>query len=532
LGSAWWAFATFRRLFVFASDPRTAPAYDGSPWRCAGYSGDALMENIFKVSLYIRVSTEKQLEGDSLEEQESELKKFCEYKKYLIHKIHIERGQSAKDTNRVEYQKLLADIKNKKINAIIVKKLDRLSRSLLDFEEFMRTAQEFNVEFISLRENFDTTNAIGKAMLRVALVFAQLEREQTAERISDVMTYRASQGLFNGGIVPYGYDVINKELIPHKQEKKFIQLMFNKFIETKSTTKVERELQSLGAKTRQGLVLERRTIQKMLCNTIYIGKIRWKNNVYLGVHQHLVTEDIFNKVQTIFQTRCCVRDSKLIKGLLRGLLFCGVCKSAMTPNYTKKKNGKIYFYYRCVSTLNVITNKGCKNKYLKMEKANQSIIDKLLEFSTETKLAEMEQEINNKNLKTQKEISVLNTELSGLESHLKDIKTKKDRYLDSLVSNNFAGQERTAINNKIEEFTLEEKQIKGNIYKSQLELSKKQSELISFEKFKEEIIFFKINQCNFTEKELENWLKKNIKRIYYSESNIRFEFDIFNSLRV
>jgi DNA invertase Pin-like site-specific DNA recombinase len=210
------------------------------------------MDNKFKVSQYIRVSTGRQArEGDSLEEQENELKKYCEYKNYLVHKVHIERGRSAKDTNRPEYQKLLQDIKDRKIKAVLVKKLDRLSRSLLDFEEFMKIAQENYVEFISLKENFDTTTAMGKAMLRVALVFAQLEREQTSERVSDIMIYRAEQGLYNGGGIPYGYDVINKELVPHKQEKKALELIFNKFLETKSTSAVTKELNLMGIRKRK-----------------------------------------------------------------------------------------------------------------------------------------------------------------------------------------------------------------------------------------------------------------------------------------
>ncbi|MDD4804893.1 MAG: recombinase family protein, partial [Candidatus Pacebacteria bacterium] len=164
------------------------------------------MEDTFKVALYIRVSTERQAnEGDSLEEQETELKKFCDYRNYQIHNIYIERGKSGGNTNRPEYQKLIKDVEKKKINAIVVKKLDRLSRSLLDFENLMKLMQQKDVEFISLKENFDTTNAMGKAMLRVALVFAQLEREQTSERIVDVMHHRASQGLFNGGRRIYGY---------------------------------------------------------------------------------------------------------------------------------------------------------------------------------------------------------------------------------------------------------------------------------------------------------------------------------------
>jgi len=183
--------------------------------------GKSMTEKTFIVNLYIRVSTDRQAkEGDSLEEQESELRKFCDYRNYQIHKVFIERGKSGGNTNRPEYQKLVKDIENGKINAVVVKKLDRLSRSLLDFEQLMTKLQEKEVEFISLRENFDTTTVMGKAMLRVALVFAQLEREQTAERIKDVFAWRAEQGFYNGGTRPFGYDSVSSELChTNKNEK-------------------------------------------------------------------------------------------------------------------------------------------------------------------------------------------------------------------------------------------------------------------------------------------------------------------------
>ena len=152
------------------------------------YSAEELICPTYLKSPYIRVSTERQAnEGDSLEEQESELKKYCDFRKFAIHQTYIERGKSGGNTNWPEYQKLMKDIAQKKINAVVVKKLDRLSRSLLDFEDLMRMMNENDVEFISIKENFDTTTAMGKAMLRVALVFAQLEREQTSERLGGVL---------------------------------------------------------------------------------------------------------------------------------------------------------------------------------------------------------------------------------------------------------------------------------------------------------------------------------------------------------
>jgi len=121
------------------------------------------MTDLFKVALYIRVSTERQAnEGDSLEEQETELKKYCDFRQFSIHQIYIERGKSGGNTNRPEYQKLVKDIQKRKINAVVVKKLDRLSRSLLDFENLMNMMNENDVEFISIKENFDTRAGLEK----------------------------------------------------------------------------------------------------------------------------------------------------------------------------------------------------------------------------------------------------------------------------------------------------------------------------------------------------------------------------------
>ncbi len=263
-----------------------------------------MTEEKFMVDLYIRVSTDRQAkEGDSLEEQESELRKFCEYRHFQIHKVFVERGKSGGNTNRPEYQKLVKDIEAKKINAVVVKKLDRLSRSLMDFEQLMIKLQAQDVGFISLRENFDTTMAMGKAMLRVALVFAQLEREQTAERIKDVFAWRAEQGLYNGGTRPFGYDSVSSELIPHKQEKQAIQFMFKTFLETKSTTIVAKECNAAGHRNRASSLWDKRQVHKLLNHPVYAGKIRWNGIISQGVHQPLVTEETFQKAQVIFQER-------------------------------------------------------------------------------------------------------------------------------------------------------------------------------------------------------------------------------------
>ncbi len=143
------------------------------------------MEKFKKCGLYIRVSTERQAaEGESLDEQEERLREFCRVRNWKVVKVYREEGRSAKDTNRPAFKELLRDIESGLIDTLIVKKLDRLSRSIVDFEKIYNFLQNHHVDLVSLHENFDTTTAIGRAVVRIVMVFAQLEREQTAEKPS------------------------------------------------------------------------------------------------------------------------------------------------------------------------------------------------------------------------------------------------------------------------------------------------------------------------------------------------------------
>lgn len=485
------------------------------------------MDKKTRVSLYIRVSTGRQAnEGDSLEEQENELKKFCEYKNYLIHKIYIERGRSAKDTNRPEYQKLLESIKEKKINAVIVKKLDRLSRSLLDFEEFMKIAQQHNVEFISLKENFDTTNAMGKAMLRVALVFAQLEREQTSERISDVMGYRAEQGLYNGGITPYGYDSINKELSPHKQEKKIVELIFNKVIESKSTIEVARFLNEMGYRNRSGQLWDCRRINNILQNSVYKGIVRWGKKLYQGIHQPIISDKKFEEARYILNRNKYISKNNKTNAILQRILFCGDCHCPMSPSHSLNRNKQKYFYYRCTKTNNTTGTKQskCKFKYTSFNAIEERVINLMLSLSQEQSFKLLENQILKHNQTIERQLQYIKNELIMLERKLETIKEKKEHYLDSLISLKFLSSERQRINEKLEELDTEEKQAKANLYKQQFELSQKTDERIDLTDFKERLVSFKKDYESFSRTQLKEYLITTIQEIIYYPEKLTVHF--------
>jgi len=244
-------------------------------------------DNYIVCGLYVRVSTDRKVaEGESLEEQEQRLREFCKARNWNIVKVYCEEGQSAKDTNRPKFKELLNDIENGIIDTVVVKKLDRLSRSIIDFERIYNFFEKHNVDLVSLFENFDTTTAIGRAVVIIVMVFAQLEREQTAERTLDVLEHRAKEGLWNGDCPPLGYDLNKGQLVVNPKEVEIVRTIFQKYLEFASYHKVAEYLNSKGYKTKKfksrrgkeqgGREFIDAYIQRVLKNPVYIGKIQYK----------------------------------------------------------------------------------------------------------------------------------------------------------------------------------------------------------------------------------------------------------------
>lgn len=451
--------------------------------------GDITAESI-RVGLYLRVSTDRQVnEGDSLEEQENELKKYCDYRNFRIHKLYIERGKSGGNTNRPEYQALVKDIEARKINAVVVKKLDRLSRSLLDFEALMVTFQTHRVDFISLREQFDTTTAMGKAMLRIALVFAQLEREQTSERIMDVMTYRASLGHFNGGPIPYGYHVLNKELVPNKQEKAVIELIFSKFLETRSLVTVARFLNDTRIHTRKDRPWQDSQIQWILENPIYIGQVRWKDTFYPGLHLPLIAATCFDEVQAIFANSQVKKKISKTTALFQKLLFCGQCQCVMTTSFAYNRTKTRYLYYRCTSTMkSEFKTSSCPLKYIGQASLEAQFFKSILDLCQPTRIKPIEVKISTHNQQLDEKAARLQIQATTCETNLEQLKTQRSKYLDALITNDFLSEERQLIRTQIQALETESNQIQSQLSHLRLEISHFDEHRIYFDHFKAQLI--------------------------------------------
>ncbi|MDD5457566.1 MAG: recombinase family protein [Candidatus Margulisbacteria bacterium] len=479
------------------------------------------------VDLYIRVSTDRQAnEGDSLIEQEEELRRFCEFRKFKIKNILIERGKSASNTNRPEYQKLLADIKEQRINAVVVKKLDRLSRSLLDFEQFSKLTQEKDVDFISLKENFDTTNAMGKAMLRIALVFAQLEREQTSERVIDVMIHRASQGFYNGGRRPYGYANINKELSPHPKEKKIVEILFTKFLETRSTTQTADFLNSNGYRDGSNHQFDARQINSILRNPLYTGKLRWSNHIYDGLHQPIISETQFQRVQELFKRgKIFLRVTKS-NAALAGLLYCGSCESRMSPTFSYNPLRKKYYYYHCNKSKNQEERYHAEGYFISFIKIETQVKNALLSLAQDSQYRLLENRILKYNQKIEEEIQNIDFRSIELKAQLKAFSEKKEYYLDSLISSPFLSSEREMIQAKIKDLELQEIACKTDIDKQDFLQNEKYDEKIKMIEFKKKLIAFKLEYLNFSSLQFKEYLREILSAILYYPDKLVMRFKL------
>ena len=334
---------------------------------------------IRQCGIYVRVSTNQQArDGESLDEQQKRLENYCEMRGFNIHKIYREEGKSGKDLARPKFEELINDIEAGFIDTVIIKKIDRLSRSIIDFEKTYMFLESRNVRLISLQENFDNSTAIGRAISRVVLVFAQLEREQTSERTIDVLQYRASKGLWKGGTVPYGYDKKDKKLIVDEKESKVVKKIFEIYVETGSIAEVYKELKSQNVKNRKGNFFTRQAIAQLVRNVIYAGKIKHNSEIYQGIHEPIISETISDLTQGIHKKR--VRKHKLYHNhRLGGLVECQCCSYGMTPHFINKySKGKMkrYFYYRCITTFKKDWA-SCSIKQVNANKLEKFVIENL-----------------------------------------------------------------------------------------------------------------------------------------------------------
>lgn len=225
-------------------------------------------------AIYARQSVDR-VDSISIESQIE----FCKREALGKIEIYADKGYSGKNTDRPEWQRLLADIKQNKVQRVITYRLDRISRSVLDFANIIDTFEEYHVDFISTMEKFDTGTPIGKAMVMIVMVFAQLERETIQQRVLDAYKSRSAKGFYMGGRVPYGFKLTDtfidgirtKMYEPDEGEKKIVQLVFEMYSRhTVSLGDVVKHLREIGVQDSNRIIISRPRIRDIICNPIYL----------------------------------------------------------------------------------------------------------------------------------------------------------------------------------------------------------------------------------------------------------------------
>ena len=483
-----------------------------------------------KCALYVRVSTTNQAEdGESLDEQEERLINFCKFKGWNDYRIYREEGYSGKDTKRPAFLQMMSDIYRGDINTVIVKKIDRLSRSIIDFENIYKVFEAKEVDLISLQENFDTSTALGRGVIRIVLVFAQLEREQTAERTIDIMTYRAKQGLFNGGYPRLGYDIDyeNKKLVPNESEIPIVKDAFTIYLKCGSLSETAKILNSKGYRMKSwtsksgrrfiGKKFTKNNLSRLLNDPIYIGKIRYKGNIYDGQHPAIIDEETFDMVQSILRANSVTKtgyrqdDNKF---LLKGLVFCGSCHSAMAPSFSISK-GKKYFYYRC-TTNNDRSKKKCRIGYVSAPQLEKLVVEELKFLSKDPRIIEG---IVENATKTQKEeLAELLQKKKMLSDNLSQIDRKARNLVDILSESDTINEQSGYIVDRLKELEDQSAQIRKELESLEFEINERRNKIISADVIRKSLKDFSNIYNNLTQDEKYDFLHLLIKKIRYYEN--------------
>jgi site-specific DNA recombinase len=315
-----------------------------------------------RCAIYTRKSSEEGLDQafNSLHAQREACEAYVTSQRHqgwqLIETAYDDGGLSGGTMARPALQRLLAEIERRRIDIVLVYKVDRLTRSLADFARIIETFDAHGVSFVSVTQQFNTTTSMGRLTLNMLLSFAQFEREVTGERIRDKIAASRARGLWMGGHVPLGYDLQARCLVAHPDEAAIVRLIFARYVELGSVASLKAELDARGivskarisatGKSFGGKPFSRGALYRLLANRVYIGQAVHKGRAHPGAHKAIIERALFEAAQTtlsanrITRTNGCQADEP---SLLGGLLV-DAQGTRMTPSHAVK-NGKRYRYY-------------------------------------------------------------------------------------------------------------------------------------------------------------------------------------------
>ena len=357
-----------------------------------------------RCAIYTRKSCEEglELEFNSLHAQRESAEAFIKSQQNEGWVCNPEQyddgGFSGGSLDRPALNRLLADIESGKVDCVVVYKVDRLSRSLMDFSRIMETFDKFNASFVSVTQQFNTTHSMGRLTLNILLSFAQFEREIIGERIRDKIAAQRRKGKWAGGHPVLGYDVDrstpNSKLVINAKEATQVRAIYELYLTLKSLTPVLKEVVGRGwlnkswitmsGVKRGGCSFDKASLHMLLTNSIYAGKIKHKELVYVGEHEAIVDSTTFAAVQKLLKSHSRGKGNGVNNkygALLKGLLYCGACNKAMVHTMSSR-GSKRYRYYTCLKAIKCGWD-ACPSKALPAAELEAAVVDQIRCISTD-----------------------------------------------------------------------------------------------------------------------------------------------------
>jgi len=359
-----------------------------------------------RCAIYTRKSTNEGLDQEftSLDAQRESAESYIQSQKHLgwsaLPDRYDDGGFTGATMDRPALQKLLEDIKAKKVDCVVVYKVDRLSRSLLDFVKMLQFFEEQQITFVSVTQHFNTNTSMGRLTLNILLSFAQFEREMISERTKDKMAAARKKGRWIGGRAGLGYDIdpASKKLVINPKDAELVRLIFKLYIEHKSLLEVARLVNEQGYRTKAhkdkrkilgNVPFKNTNIQMILKNVIYMGKVKYDGKVYPGLHEPIISEEIFNEAQVILKQNVRARGvskNRKFPGLLSGIFRCAACETSMSHSYARKNKYK-YRYYICLNAIK-LNRQACPTKSISAVAVEGKVLELLARITKDGRLEE------------------------------------------------------------------------------------------------------------------------------------------------
>ena len=375
---------------------------------------------------YVRVSTNKQLDNTSIEQQIEAIVKYCKENNIILVKLFVEEPASGESfSNRSEFKKMFYDVfqEENNIDSIIVFKQDRISRNSLDSQYIFNRLKKANKNLISIADNIDTNDPNSKLIYQILGIIAEVEKDLIAFRTSLGMEKTFENGDFNGGRV-FGYNLINKKLVVDEDEARVVKYIFDCYSNKMwGYRKIATNLNMQGIKTKKDNHWSITAVRTILNNKIYNGYVKWKGKYKKGNHYPIISEELWERTQKLLSIRSYTQE-KIHNGSfpLSGLLKCPTCGGAMVQGNANKK----YKYYVCGRFKNN-GSKACKSNLVRKEYVEQEVLSQVMNYLNNLNLSIPLQRVITDNLKS--ELEPIEEELKLLEKSLNGLKREKQDLL-------------------------------------------------------------------------------------------------------